>query len=71
MDKEEIVPLSILADENTAHYRQWVGTFADGSQLMVNLWFDAEGNERGMTAATRPSADRSIVWGPPITLELE
>jgi hypothetical protein len=49
----------------------YVGTFPDGSQLMVERWLDENDDEVEVTAATRPVADRSVVWGPPIRLEPE
>lgn len=49
----------------------YVGSFPDGSQLMVERWFDEGGEETAVTAAVRFSSDRSVVWGPPITLERE
>ncbi len=49
----------------------YTGVFVDGSQLMVERWVDRYGKEVGMTAATRPSADRGVTWGPPTILERE
>lgn len=46
----------------------YVGTFPDGSQLMVQRFLDDFGQDLEVVAATRPRADRSIVWSPPIVL---
>ena len=51
----------------TSH-RIFVGTFDDGSQLLITQWLNADGTIRSTTAATRPHADPRIVWGPPIEL---
>jgi len=49
----------------------YVGTFPDGTQLMVERYVNRYGEEQMMTAATRPEANRSVVWGPPVTLHRE
>ena len=66
---EEFVPASGTGPPANRHL--YVGTFPDGSQLMVERWLNEDGSEREVTAATRPVADRSVVWGPPVTLEPE
>ena len=66
----EFIPASELVTKRGLPTRQlWVGTFPDGSQLMVERWFNSDGSERAVTAAMRPRADTSVTWGPPITLE--
>lgn len=49
--------------------RIYIGTFPDGSQILVNRWIDEDGNETSVDAATRPNVGWS--WGPPITLTRE
>lgn len=49
----------------------YTGTLADGTQLMVERYLDDVGDEARVTAATRPVADRGVVWGPPIHLTRE
>jgi hypothetical protein len=46
----------------------YLGTFPDGSQLMIERFLDDDGNEVQVSAATRPTADRGVVWGPPTLL---
>jgi hypothetical protein len=48
----------------------YTGTFPDGSQLMISRYVDDDGAEV-LEAATRPVADRAVVWSPPIDLEPE
>lgn len=47
----------------------YVGTFPDGSQIMVNRWLNNVGSELRAEAATRPSP--GATWGPPIPLDPE
>lgn len=47
----------------------YTGTFPDGSQLMISRYL-VDGGEI-LEAATRPVADTSVVWGPPIELRCE
>ena len=44
--------------------RLLIGTFPDGSQLLITEW-----DTGTVTAATRPSSDTRVTWGPPIRLE--
>lgn len=68
-EDNEFVPASGTGPP--AERELWVGTFPGALQIMVERWFDADGNVRAMTAATRPVPDTHVVWGPPITLERE
>ena len=44
--------------------RLLIGTFPDGSQLLITEW-----DTGTVTAATRPTSDTRCMWGPPIRLE--
>lgn len=66
---DDFVPASGTEPEATRSL--YVGTFPDGSQLMVERWLNPDGTERAVTAATRPVADTVVVWGPPIHLDRE
>lgn len=46
----------------TSGYTDHVGTFPDGSQILVTRWADGR-----VTIATRP--DKWATWGAPITTE--
>jgi hypothetical protein len=49
--------------------RVYVGTFPDGSQLMVEQLIDELGVVVKTNAARRPRAHQGVVWGPPVELK--
>ena len=51
----------------------YVGTYPDGSKLMVERWLDDEGNELSVQAAVKPvpAVYGTTTWGPPMQLERE
>lgn len=67
----EFIPESEVVKVTPPKRQLWVGTWPDGSQLMVERWFHHDGQERAVTAARRSSSDTRETWGPPITLTKE
>jgi hypothetical protein len=47
--------------------RAYITEFEDGSELLVEEWWDETGERTVFTAATRP--EHRAVWGPPHPLE--
>jgi hypothetical protein len=43
---------------------QWIITRADGSQILIDRWYDAGGRTKGVTVAERDSGYGT--WGPPM-----